>query len=149
MVDQTVFWCVSLGLQSPEEGLFSSKNLNCRGGVFRQVGQRSSMTDQSRSNGVSDQSSQVGSNESHLLGKVDLKGFAVSEEVDDTVGEVGDVEVVNGGNISSHGSSGSVENVSGKGIVVLEDFGESVEGVFSEGSLVTNELDNLGILVVV
>jgi hypothetical protein len=35
----TYFWCVALGLEGSEKGLFGTKNLDSGGGVFGQVRQ--------------------------------------------------------------------------------------------------------------
>lgn len=119
------------------------------------------MADETSSNGVADEGTQVGCNEGHLFVEVGLEGLAVFEEVDDAVGKVSNVDEVDGGNVSAHGGAGCVNDALGL-LLVVQDVGQLAnEGVFvlfvssashSDGNefvLVADGLDDLGILVVV
>ena len=69
--------------------------------------------------------------------------------MNDSGSKVGDVEMIDGGDVGSHGGTSGVENVSGEGIVVVENFSESLELVFGEGSLVADVGDDSSVLIVV
>jgi hypothetical protein len=66
MVQKTVLGCVSLGLESPEQGLLCTKNLNSRSRVLGQVGQATGVRNKTSTNNLSNQSSQVRSDNAHL-----------------------------------------------------------------------------------
>jgi hypothetical protein len=149
MVDQSVFRCVALGLESTEESLFSTKNLNSRGGVFREVGEGTSVGDETGTDGVSDEGSEIGSDDTHLVGEVFLEGFSVIVEVDDSGSEIFDVEVIDGGDVGTHRGAGSVENVASEDVVVAEEFSERFEDFFRELRFVSEKMNNFGVLVVV
>ena len=70
VVDETIFRCIVLGLQSTEEGLFSTEDLNGTGRVFGKTEQTASMADESCTDELTDQSGKVGSNSVHTIAKV-------------------------------------------------------------------------------
>lgn len=107
------------------------------------------MGDKSGTDGLSEKGGQVRGNEVHLLDEVSLEGLSVRRKVDDSVGKVGDVNEVDGGDIGTHGGSGTIEDISGSGLVVVEDFLHLLEVGLGESRLVTDELGDLGVLVVV
>lgn len=149
MVDESVLGGVSLGLKGAEEGLLGSEDLDGRGGVLGQVGEGSSVGDEASSNRVANEGCEVGSDDAHLLREVGLERLAVLEQVDHARGKVADVEVVDRGNVGSHGSARGVDNVASEHVVVLEELGEALDRGVGEGRLVADEGAHLGVLVVV
>lgn len=149
MVDESVLGGVTLGLEGAEEGLLGSEDLDGRGGVLGQVGEGPSVADEASSDRVADEGGEVGRDEAHLLAEVELETLAVREEVDDASGKVGDVEVVDGGDVGSHRRARGVEDVARERVVVVEDLGEAVERLLRERRLVADELDDASVLVVV
>lgn len=140
---------VSLGLESSEESLLGSENLDGRGGVLGEVGKRSSVRDEPGSNGLSEEGGKVGRDEVHLLDEVGLESLPVVGEVDDSVGEVGDVDEIDGSDVGSHGSSGSVEDVLGPNLIVVEDLLHLLKVGLGETRLVSDELSHSSVLVIV
>lgn len=149
VVDESILGGVSLGLESAEEGLLGTEDLNGRGGVLGQVGEGSSVGDEASSNGVANEGGEVGSDDAHLLREVRLERLAVLEQVDHARGKVTDVEVVDGGDVGAHGRARSVDNVASEDVVVLEELGEALDRSVGEGRLVADEGAHLGVLVVV
>lgn len=107
------------------------------------------MRDETSTNSVSDEGSQVGSDDSHLVREVLLERFAVIVEVDNSGCEVFNIEVVDGGDVGTHRGTRSVEDVASENVVVAEEFSEGFEDFFSELGFVSEEVNNLGVLVVV
>jgi len=54
MVNETVFRSIVFGLESPEEGLLGTKNLDSGSGVLGEVHQASGVTDESCTNQLAD-----------------------------------------------------------------------------------------------
>lgn len=67
VVDETVLGSVALGLQGTEKSLFGTEDLDGRGGVLGEVGQAAGLGNETSRNGVTDESSQVGCNNRHLV----------------------------------------------------------------------------------
>lgn len=107
------------------------------------------MGDETSTNGVTDEGSEIRSDDSHFVGEVFLEGFAVIVKVNDSSSEVLDVDVVDGGDVGTHRGTGSVEDVASEDIVVAEEFSEGFEDFFGELGFVAEEVDDLGVLVVV
>ena len=149
VVDKSVLGSVALGLERAEEGLLGTEDLNGRGGVLGQVGEGSSVADEASSDRVADEGGEVGRDETHLLAEVKLEALAVGEEVDDAGGKVGNVEVVDGGDVGSHRGACGVEDIARERVVVLEDLGKAVERLLRKRRLVADELDHARVLVVV
>lgn len=66
MVQKTVLGSVALGLESSEQGFLCTKNLNSGSRVLGQVGQATGVRDETSTNNLSDQSSQVRGDNAHL-----------------------------------------------------------------------------------
>jgi hypothetical protein len=82
---------VGLGLQGPEKSLLGAQDLESTGGVLGQVGEGTSLLDQTRSHDLANQSRQVGGDGAHLLGQIAEEGAAVLGQLDDLAGKDGDV----------------------------------------------------------
>jgi len=85
----------------------------------------------------------------HLLDEVRLEGLPVVGEVDDSVGEVGDVDKIDGSDVGSHGSSSSIEDVLSPNLIVVENLLHGFEVRLREPALISDELGHPGVLVVV
>lgn len=59
VIDETVFWSIAFRLESSEQCLFSTKNLYCACWVFRQIGEGASVTDETCTDNISDETCQV------------------------------------------------------------------------------------------
>ena len=149
MVDETVLGRVALGLEGAEEGLLGTEDLNGRGRVLGQVGERTGVRDQAGSDRVADQGGQVGRDDAHLFREVTLQALAVVVQVNDAGGKVFDVEVVDFGNVGSHRGARGVEDVAREGLVVVEQLGEGLEDLVGELRLVAEEVAHFRVLVVV
>lgn len=107
------------------------------------------MRDEASSDSVSDERGEVGGDNSHLVGEVLLERLAVVVKVDDAGRKVLDVEVVNDRDVGTHGGTRGVEDVARENVVVAEELGQRLENLFRELRLVAEEVDHLGVLVVV
>lgn len=87
MVDETVFWRIMLCLQSPEERLLSSQNLNGTCWVLGQTQQTAGMADQPRSDELSDQGRQIWRDSNHTIPKVLGELSTIVRDVDYLVAE--------------------------------------------------------------
>lgn len=149
VVQQTVLGGVTLGLQGTEKSLLGTENLDSGGGVLGQVGQATSVGDQTGTNDLSDQSSQVRSNNAHLGNQVLVQRLAVLGKADNALGESSDVLHVGFRDILTHAVLGGVNDVLGNTLVILNESGNVVEALVAEGLLVLDEQSNLGVTLVV
>ncbi len=149
MVDQTVLGGVALGLEGTEEGLLSTENLQGGGGVFGQVGERTSVGDEAGSNGRANEGLQVGSDLVHLGLQVAAGGLAVVGLLDNGRGELLDDVEIGGENVKAHGDLGGVNDGLGLFAVFLEICGKVVALIVGQSLLVANGDDELGIRQVV
>lgn len=102
MVDETVFRSIVFGLQSSEQSLLSTQDLNSGSGVLGQVHQATSVADESSTDKLTDQSSQVGSDGLHSVPEVVGKLGSVFGDGDDLVTERVDVGHIRVGNLGTH-----------------------------------------------
>mmetsp|Transcript_9802 Transcript_9802/g.18436 ORF Transcript_9802/g.18436 Transcript_9802/m.18436 type:complete len:216 (+) Transcript_9802:3400-4047(+) len=103
MVDETILWCIALGLQCTEKSLFGTKNLHrrCRG--FCQICKRSCLANQPSSNGVTNECTQVGCNDGHLVGQIKGKLLTEFSQFDHSLSEVDNIHHIYGRTFHSHG----------------------------------------------
>ena len=120
MVDKTVLGSVVLGLQSTEECLFSTKDLEGTGRALGEVGQATGVGDQTSTNQVTNQGRQVRCNRVHTRGQVASKLLTVFSEADNLLGQGLDVLQIILADLSTHGS------VSGVPDSTLDLFGENL-----------------------
>lgn len=59
MVNETIFGCVVLRLERSEKGLFGTEDLDGRGRVLGQVHQASGVTDESSTNKLTNEGSEI------------------------------------------------------------------------------------------
>ena len=149
MVNETVFWGVALGLESAEKSLLGTENLNGGCWVLGEVGEGSSVGDEAGSDDLADKLGQVRRDDGHLIGKVLEEGAAVLGELDDAVGEHGDVLHVLLGEILTHRDLAGINNGLGNVGIVVDNGGDVVELIVRESALVTNRKGELGVGVVV
>jgi hypothetical protein len=149
VVDETVLGGVSLSLQRAEEGLLGTENLDGGGGVLGEVGEGARVGDEARGDDLADQRGQVGRDDGHLVGEVLEEGAAVFGELDDAVGERGDVLHVLLGDVLAHRDLAGVDNGLGDVSIVVDERGDVVEPVVAEGLLVADGEGKLGEGVVV
>lgn len=140
---------VTLGLERTEERLLGSEDLDSRGGVLGEVGERTGVGDEPGANGLSEEGREVRGDEVHLLNEVRLEVLPVLGEVDDTVREVGDVDEVDRGDVRSHRGASAVKDVLGSNFVIVQDLLDLLEIGLGEPGFVPDELGKLSVLVVV
>ena len=149
MVDKTIFWSVSLGLKGSEKGLLGTKNLNSGGWVLGEVGEGSSMGDEASRNDLTDELGQVRRDDGHLVGEVLEEGTAVLGELDDAVGEGGNVLHVLYSQILSHGNLGGINDGLCDILIIVDECSNVVELLIGKILLISNGKGELGVGVVV
>lgn len=149
MVDETVLRGVALGLESTEESLLSTENLESRGRVLGEVGQRTSVGDEAGSDRSADEGLQVGGDVAHLFFKVEVGGLAVVGLLDDGLGEAVDDLEISLGDVETHRDLGGVDDGLGLLTVLLDKSSNVVELVVVQALLVANGEDELAVGVVV
>jgi hypothetical protein len=106
MVDETVFGSIVLGLKSPEESFLGTKNLYSGSGVLGEVHQTSGVTDESCSDQLANEGSEIGCDGLHPISQVLGELSSVLGDGDDLVTERVDVGHVGVGNLGTHGQLG-------------------------------------------
>jgi len=149
VVDDTELGGVALGLEGSEEGLLGTENLDSRGGVLCEVGQGTGLGDETGTDGLADESSQVGSDNAHLGDEVVADRLAVLVEGDNALSERHDVLHVSVGDILTHGNLCGVDDAAGNGLVVVNNSGKVVQVILGKSLLVLNQKSELGVLGVV
>lgn len=149
MVDETVLGSVALGLESAEQSLLSTENLESRGRVLGEVGQRTSVGDETGGDRSADKGLQVGGDVGHLLLKVEVGGLAVVGLLDDGLGESVDDLKISLGDVETHGDLGGVNDSLGLLTVLLDKGGDVVKLVIVQALLVANGQNKLAVGVVV
>lgn len=139
MVDETVLGGVALGLESTEEGLLGTENLNGGGRVLGQVGQATSVGDETSTDGLTDEGGKVRCDNTHLSDKVGGERLAVLDEGDGALSEKHDVLHVGLRDVLTHRDLGGLDNGTSGAVVVLNKLGELVQAVVRERSLVADE----------
>ena len=91
VVDEAVLGRVAFGLECAEERLFGTEDLDRRGRILGQVGQRTGVTDETGADNLTQECRKVGCDEVHLLDEILVHVFTVLAEVDDSIGKVDDV----------------------------------------------------------
>jgi len=138
--DQTVFRGIVFSLESAEESLFSTKNLNGRSRVFSERHEGTSVGDQSSTDEFSNEGGKVGSDSGHTVSEVFVEFRSVLSDRDDLVTEEVDVVEILLRDFSSHRDGG------GGFESLFEFFGEDVREV---GGIVvgseSHSFDNLGV----
>jgi hypothetical protein len=129
MVQEAVLGSVALGLQCSEQCLFGSQNLNCRGRIFRQVGQAASMRDQASTDDFPNEGSQIRGDDAHFRDEIAVQGFAVVSKADDSFSERGDIFHVRGRNFLAHTRLCRVDDAPCDFFVVLHNLGEIMQAV--------------------
>ena len=129
-----------LGLESTEESLFGTENLNGRSRVFGERHEGTGVSDQTSSDELSDEGGKVRSDSGHAVSEVLVEFGSVLSDRDNLVAEEVNVVEILFRDFSSHGdSSGRLEGL-------FEFFREDVREV---GSVVvgseTHSFDNLGV----
>lgn len=114
VVDETILGGVVLGLESPEESLLSSEDLDRRRGVLGKVEKRSGVGDESSSDKLSNEGRQIGGDGGHSVSEVLVELSSVLGDRNDLVAEGVDVRHVALGNLGTHrelssGLEGSLE----------------------------------------
>lgn len=102
MVDEAVLGRVTLGLESTEKSFLGSENLDGGSWVLGQVGQAPGVGDEAGTDGLTDQSCEVGCYDAHLGDQVGRERFAVLSQVDGAASEKHDVVHVGLGEILTH-----------------------------------------------
>lgn len=149
MVDETVLGGVSLGLERAEERLLGTENLDGGGGVLGEVGERAGVRDEARGDDFANQRGQVGCDDGHLVGEVLEEGAAVFGELDDAVGEGGDVLHVLLGDVLTHRHLSSVNDGLRNVSIIVDEGSNVVELLVAEGLLVADGESKLGVGVVI
>lgn len=164
MVDQAVLGSVALGLETvlelatqiskerpclrSEQSLLGTKNLDCGGRVLGQVGQRTSLGDETSANSVADQSSQVGCDLVHPASEVVGELLAVGSQGCSALSEGHDDLHISSRKITTHGCASSFDDGGCDSLIVVNDGGEIVGIVIRQAGLVADGKDNLGVVVV-
>ena len=91
MVDETVFWCIVLGLQRTEQRLLSTEDLDGTCWVLRKAEETAGVADQTSSDKVSDEGGEVGCDGVHAIPEVLCELRAVGGDGDDLVAQRVDV----------------------------------------------------------
>lgn len=138
--DWELFIYESTYLESTEESLLGTEDLNGRSRVFRERHEGSGVGDQTSTNEFSDEGGQVGSDRGHAVAEVFVEFGAVLSDRDDLVTEEVDVVEILFRDLSSHRDGG------GRLERLFELFGEDVGEV---GSVVvraeSHRFDDLGV----
>ena len=108
--DKSVLGSVSPGLKSPKQSLLCSKDLNCAGRSFSQVGQRSGMRDESCSDNIPNKGGEVWGDQAHLGLEIGGQLLPVVGETDHATGECVDVQKVDGRDVHAHGALAGVND---------------------------------------
>lgn len=149
MVDDTELGGVALGLESSEEGLLGTENLDSRGGVLCEVGQGTSLGDKTSTDSLANESSQVGSDNAHLGDEVVANRLAVLVERNDALGESHNVLHVSVRDVLTHGDLCGVDDAAGNSLVIVDNGGNVVDVVLGESLLVLDQKSELGVFCVV
>lgn len=149
MVQQSVLGRVALRLQSTEKSLLRTQNLNSRCRVLGEVGQASGVRDQTSTNNLSDQGSQVGSNDAHLGNQVGVEGLAVLGKAHNAFGKGDHIFHVSLGDLLAHAVLGGIDNASSNTLIVFHKGSQVVKTVLRKGSLVLHKESDLSIALVV
>lgn len=86
MINQAVFRSVVLGLQSSEESLLGSENLNGGTGALCKVHERSGMGDKPSAYQFSDKRSKIGCKSLHASGKIVRETSTMLRQIHDLLG---------------------------------------------------------------
>lgn len=102
MINETIFRCVVLGLQSTEKCLFGTENLNGTGRMLGKTEQTTSMADKSCTNEFTNQRSEVGRDRVHTVTEIFSELCSIGGYRDDLVAKLMDVTNVGVGDFSTH-----------------------------------------------
>jgi hypothetical protein len=149
VVQQTILGGVTLGLQSTEKSLLSTENLDGGGRVLGQVGQATSVRDQTSTDDLTNQRSQVGGDNAHLGDQVLVKLLAVLSKADNTLGKGNDVLHVGFTDLLAHTVLGGIDDALGNILVILHESGNVVQVIIIQVLLVLDEECDLGVTLVV
>ena len=149
VVQETVFGSVPLSLQSSEEGLLCTKNLNGRGGVLGKVGQATSVRDKTGTDNFSNQRRKVRSNDTHLRDQVGVKRFAVLGKADDSLGKSDHVLHVGLGDFLAHTVLGSINDALSDTLIILHKGSDVMQVLVGQVLLVLDVQSKLGVARIV
>ena len=149
VVQETVFGSVPLSLQSSEEGLLCTKNLNGRGGVLGKVGQATSVRDKTGTDNFSNQRRKVRSNDTHLRDQVGVKRFAVLGKADDSLGKSDHVLHVGLGDFLAHTVLGSINDALSDTLIILHKGSDFMQVLIGQVLLVLDVQSKLGVARIV
>jgi len=148
VIQETILGSVTLGLQGTEESLLGTENLDRGGGVLGQIGQATSVGNQTGTDHLSNKSSKVGSDNAHLGYQVLVERLAVLGQADNAAGESSDVLHVGFGDLLTHAVLGSINDVLSNTLVILDEGGQIMQFLIVQGLLVLHEKGNLGVALV-
>jgi len=100
--DETVFRSVVLGLESTEESLLGTEDLNSRRRVFSERHEGTGMGDQTGTDEFSNEGGKIGCDSGHSVSEVLVQFGTVLSDRDDLVTEEVDVVEILFGDFSSH-----------------------------------------------
>lgn len=149
VVQKTVLRSVALSLQSSEESLLSTKNLDGRRRVLGEVGQATSVRDKTSTDNFSNQRRKVRCDDAHLGGKVSVQRLAVLRKADDSVGESNYVLHVGLGDFLTHTVLGGVNDALSDTLIILHESSDVVQVLIGQVLLVLHEQSELGVALVV
>uniref|UniRef100_A0A7S3IMF5 Uncharacterized protein n=1 Tax=Strombidium inclinatum TaxID=197538 RepID=A0A7S3IMF5_9SPIT len=109
--DQTVFGSLTLGLQSSEQSLLGTEDLNGRGGVLRQVGQTTGVGNELGADDLTGEGGEVGGDGAHSLLEIIGEGLAVLNQLNTTFREALDLGAVTFVHVLTHRNFGSVDDL--------------------------------------
>lgn len=149
MVDETVLGGVALGLESTEKSLLGTEDLESRGRVLGEVGQRTSVRDEAGGNGSANESLQVGGDVGHLLLEVGGGGLAVVGLLDNSLSEAVDNLEISSRDVETHGDLGGVNDGLSLLTILTNEGSNVVKLVIVQALLVANGQNKLAVGVVV
>jgi len=149
VVQKTVLRSIALSLQSSEESLLSTKNLDGRRGVLGEVGQATSVRNKTSTDNFSNQRRKIRGDNAHFGDKVSVQRLAVLRKADDSVGESNYVLHVGLGDFLAHTVLGGVNDTLGDTLIILHESSDVVQVLIGQVLLVLHEQSELGVALVV
>ena len=149
MVQKTVLGSVALSLQSSEESLLGTENLDGRCRVLGEVGQATSVRDKTSTDSFSNQRGKVRGDDAHLGDQVSVQRLAVLRKADDSLGESDHVLHVGLGDFLTHTVLGGVNDALGDTLIILHESSDVVLVLIGQVVLVLHEQSELGVALVV
>lgn len=80
--DETVLWSFTLGFESSEKSFLGTEDLDGGGWVLGEVGETTSVRDEFRTNNVSNEGRQVGSDSVHSLSEILGESLSEVDKID-------------------------------------------------------------------